>query len=113
MNLKKSLEISLLNEFYGTLLTEKQKNFLTDYYDNNMSLAEIAENASISRQAVRDSLLKSEKTLLKYESNLGLLKKYNFFKTEIESLIRQTEEGLKKQELTKKLKGLIDFWEVN
>ncbi len=71
----KNVKISLLLDIYGKLLTDKQYEMLDDYYNNDLSLAEVAENTGITRQAVRDNLLKGEKNLNEYEQKLGLLKK--------------------------------------
>lgn len=71
----KHVKISMLCEIYGKLLTEKQLNLLDDYYNNDLSLAEIAENNNITRQAVRDNLKKGEKKLFEYEEKLGIMKK--------------------------------------
>ncbi len=73
--MEKNVRISLLLDIYGKLLTDKQFQMLDDYYNNDLSLAEVAENAGITRQAVRDNLLKGEKNLEGYENNLELLSK--------------------------------------
>ena len=73
--MEKKIKVSLLLDIYGKLLTDKQYQMLDDYYNNDLSLAEVAENAGITRQAVRDNLLKGEKNLNEYEQKLGLLKK--------------------------------------
>ena len=57
------IKISILCDLYGKLLTEKQFEFLNDYYNNDLSLSEIAENNNITRQAVRDIIKKGEKVL--------------------------------------------------
>lgn len=70
-----NVRISILLETYGKLLTEKQYNLLDDYYNLDLSLAEIAENEGITRQAVRDNLKKGENKLFEYEEKLGIMKK--------------------------------------
>ena len=75
MKVEDSIEISMLLEIYGSLLTEKQYNLLNDYYNNDLSLAEIAENEEITRQAVRDNLKKGERKLFDYEEKLSIMKK--------------------------------------
>lgn len=60
--MEKNVEISMLNQFYGKLLTEKQSEFIDNYYNNDLSLSEIAENNGITRQAVRDNIKKGEKS---------------------------------------------------
>ena len=70
--MEKNIEISILLDIYGSLLTDKQFEMLNDYYNNDYSLAEIAENYSITRQAVRDDLKKGEKKLYNFEEKLHL-----------------------------------------
>jgi len=72
---KKNLQISELNDLYGALLTEHQSDVLRSYYDYDLSLAEIAENTGVSRQAVRDAIVKAEEQLAFFEEKLGLLGK--------------------------------------
>lgn len=70
------LKTALLYDFYGELLTDKQKEVYSLFYQNDMSLSEIAEELSISRQAVRDQLKRTEKILLDYEEKLMLVKRF-------------------------------------
>ena len=71
----KKVEISMLCDLYGKLLTEKQFEFINDYYNNDLSLSEIAENNEITRQAVRDIIKKGERKLFEYEEKLLFMKK--------------------------------------
>ena len=73
--MEKNVKISMLLDIYGKLLTEKQYFLLDDYYNQDLSLSEIAENESITRQAVRDNLKKGENKLFEYEEKLGIMKK--------------------------------------
>ena len=71
----KFFEIATLRSYYGALLTEKQNDMLRMHYDEDLSLAEIAEIYGVSRQAVADSLAKGEKSLREYDSKLNLIEK--------------------------------------
>ena len=71
----KHIEISILWQIYGKLLTEKQYKVLNDYYNEDLSLSEIAQNNNISRQAVRDIIKKGETKLFDYEKILGIMKR--------------------------------------
>ena len=62
----KNVQIGVLLDIYGELLTEKQQDILDLYYNNNLSLAEVAEEIGITRQAVRDSIVKGEKKLFRF-----------------------------------------------
>ena len=75
MNLEKLVEIGLLFEQYKMLLTDKQREIVSLYYNEDYSLGEISENLSVSRQGVYDTLKRSEKILKDYEAKLGLVKK--------------------------------------
>lgn len=68
--MEKHVEISMLCQIYGKLLTEKQYELINDYYNNDLSLSEIAENNNITRQAVRDIIKKGENKLFEYEEKL-------------------------------------------
>jgi len=72
---EKDLRISYLLDFYGDVLTERKKEVLDMYYNEDLSLAEIAEQIGISRQGVRELIKKAEDELLFLEEKLGLAKK--------------------------------------
>jgi len=73
--MEKNVKVSMLCQIYGKMLTEKQYDFLNDYYNNDYSLSEIAENYDITRQAVRDNIVKGEKKLFELEEKLGIMKR--------------------------------------
>ncbi|SDB04802.1 hypothetical protein SAMN02910317_00158 [Ruminococcaceae bacterium FB2012] len=79
----KKLETSDLLDIYGELLTEKQRDMLELYYNDDLSLAEIAEHYEISRQGVHDSIKRGEETLREYERVLGLKAKQESYKQEL------------------------------
>ena len=70
--MEKNLEISVLLDYYGQMLTEKQLEVAQLYYNEDLSLAEIAQFANITRQGVRDSIKRAEATLLEMEERMGL-----------------------------------------
>ncbi len=69
------VKFAVLLDYYGALLTEKQRDFITLYYEEDLSLAEIAENEGITRQGVRDAIKRAEALLIDTEEKLGLAKK--------------------------------------
>lgn len=68
--------MSMLFDFYGELLTDKQKELFDLYYNEDLSLSEIAEHAEITRQGVRDAIVRAETILRETEDQLKLVKKY-------------------------------------
>jgi predicted DNA-binding protein YlxM (UPF0122 family) len=75
--LEKIAWISLLNDFYGQLLTRRQQDFMELYYGQNLSLGEIAGEFKVTRQAVHDTLKRAEQLLNEYEKKLSLVEKFN------------------------------------
>ena len=73
--MEEKIKISMLIQTYGKLLTEEQNQILNDYYNNDLSLTEIAQNHNITRQAVRDIIKKGEKKLFEYEEKLSFMKR--------------------------------------
>ena len=71
-----SFEISVLYDFYGPLLSEKQRRFTELYHNENCSLTEIAESEGVSKQAVSEGLKRAEKALVNYEEKLGLVARW-------------------------------------
>ena len=72
----KNLKISLLLDFYGAILTDKQRESLELYYNEDLSLAEISEILNVTRQGVRDSIKRGEGQLLELEKKLMLARKF-------------------------------------
>lgn len=70
------LKLSLLFDFYGSMLTAKQKLIMELFHEEDYSLAEIAEKLDISRQAVYDAFKKAKSSLLRYEQKLKLMEKF-------------------------------------
>ena len=72
----KNLEISYLLDFYGDVLTQKQRDVMEQYSNDDFSLAEIAANFGITRQGVRDSIKRGESILLELEQKVGFAARY-------------------------------------
>lgn len=89
--MEKNIKMSILLDIYGKLLTEKQYNLLNDYYNNDFSQSEIAENEEITRQAVRDNLKKGENNLLEYEEKLKIMEKNLIIENYINSALTDIE----------------------
>ena len=87
----KPLEMSLLFDFYGETLTEKQRELFDLYYNEDLSLAEIAEHAGITRQGVRDSIKRAEHALREMEEKLGLVARYGGTERCAEELMHEVE----------------------
>jgi len=93
---------------YGKLLTNRQQDIFVEYYFNNLSLAEISEDYSISRQAVLDSLQKSEKQLVHYENTLLFNKKHSQLKELVNKLESNKADN---NTLIVTLKKMLSEWE--
>ncbi len=84
---EKLVEVGLLFDFYGKLLSTKQYNVIELYYIHDLSLSEIGEQLSISRQGVYDNLKRAENHLYSYEQKLGLVKKFNDNQNKIKEIL--------------------------
>lgn len=83
MNKLDKLEISLLNDYYSSLLTDYQAGLIRLYYDDDLSLSEIAELNNITRQAALDVINRGTSKLKEFESKLNLVKNTQVLKNEI------------------------------
>ena len=88
----KNLEISLLLDFYGDMLTEKQRDVVELYYNEGLSLSEIAAHSGITRQGVRDSIKRAESVLLDLEERLGLARKFRQIQDGLDQIIRNAKQ---------------------
>ena len=86
MKMPKNLDVTMLLDFYGEMLTDKQKDMIELYYNEDLSLGEIAETAHITRQGVRDSIKRGEQQLFDLESKLGLVKKFRQYNEILEKI---------------------------
>ncbi len=85
----KHVEVSMLLEIYSKLLTEKQSDVLNYYYNEDLSLSEIAEKYKISRQAVEDIIKKGENRLFDYEEKLSIMKKKQINEQQIQLVLAE------------------------
>ena len=118
--MEKLAKMALLADFYGPLLTEKQRNVWDLHYQQDLSLAEIAEVEHISRQAIHDLIRRTERILAEYEEKLGLVQR---FWAEREKLmeVKTLSQGLNEQDFTSQsawerhqlLRAMIDEVYVN
>ena len=69
--------MALLYDFYGDMLTDRQKEFYDLYYNEDLSLAEIAENYGITRQGVRDVIVRAEAVLTELEDKTGIIRRFH------------------------------------
>lgn len=92
MNFDDIAHVSLLYDFYGQLLTKRQREVMELYHEENLSLSEIADEFSISRQGVHDTLKNAEKALYKYEEKLGLVRKFQKSEQAIQKIDEIIEE---------------------
>ena len=92
MEIEKTNRMNTLFEFYATLLTDKQMNYIELYYADDYSLAEIAEQFSVSRQAVYDNIKRTEKVLESYDEKLHLFSNYVVRNQLLDQLIEKYAE---------------------
>ena len=78
--------MALLYDFYGDVLTERQKEFYDLYYNEDLSLSEIAENSGITRQGVRDVIVRAEAILTDLEDKTGLIKRFHAMHKQLQQI---------------------------
>ena len=91
----KTLEMTMLFDFFGELLSEKQRETFDLYYNDDLSLSEIAENSGISRQGVRDMLVRAENVLRETEEKTGVVRQFTALREGIRALEEDASELLK------------------
>ena len=109
------IELGQLFDFYGALLTERQRMLVRQYAYENLSLAEIAEREGISRQGVRDGIVRAEQQLRELEHALHLLERAKLTRNAVEILRQIVEEtpisGEAAARMEEQLDRLSDLWE--
>ncbi|MCA0988047.1 putative DNA-binding protein [Guptibacillus algicola] len=91
--LEKTMRMNSLFDFYQSLLTPKQRNYMALYYLDDYSLGEIAEEFQVSRQAVYDNIKRTEQMIEEYEAKLLLFERYNKRQELLEQLTKVIKEG--------------------
>lgn len=104
---KKLEHMAMLFDFYGKLLTEKQQEMLALYYEQDLSLGEIAEEFKVSRQAIYDVIKRSEKILEQYEEKLGLVNKFNAEQEKLNEILQLLGNIKEPSETAQSLKKLV------
>ena len=104
MNLDKTMRMNYLYDFYQSLLTPKQRSYMSLYYLEDFSLGEIAEEFDVSRQAVYDNIKRTEMMLEQYEEKLLLLKKFQ----ERQQLVLQLKSILDEIQASDEIKQIVD-----
>ena len=99
--MKELVYYTMLYDIYGSLLTDKQKEYFEDYYFKNLSLSELATKYNISRNAIHKQLKETIKRLENYEDNLRLAKKNEM----LENIIKKTSD----EEIKRKLQEVISL----
>ena len=92
--MEKNVEVSTLLDFYADLLTENQRMVLSLYYNEDFSLAEIAENQGITRQGVRDTVQKAQVQLFELEKKLHLAQRFNEVQEKAQVILESAEKIL-------------------
>ena len=78
--------MAMLFDFYGDLLTERQREFYDLYYNEDLSLSEIAENYGISRQGVRDVIVRAEAAMSEIEEKTHIIRRFHQSKAAIDAI---------------------------
>ena len=86
--------MTMLFDFYGEVLTPRQKEFFDLYYNEDLSLAEIAENYGISRQGVRDVIVRAEAIMTDLEDKTGLMKRFLQMQQQVQAILDAAKAAL-------------------
>ena len=103
---EKDLKKAYLLDFYGDVLTERKKEVLDMYYNEDLSLSEIADQIGISRQGVRDLIKKAEEEIFFLEEKLGLAQKMSALKFHSDNMLSMAENGCLPPEIQKEIEEI-------
>jgi predicted DNA-binding protein YlxM (UPF0122 family) len=84
-------EIAFLLDFYGPLLTKRQQEIMDLHFNSDLSLAEIAEGAGMTRQGAYDAIRKAKASLRRYEGLLGLAERFRAERRKVEDLLAKND----------------------
>ena len=84
--------MTMLFDFYGDILTPRQRELFDLYYNEDLSLAEIAENCGISRQGVRDVIVRAEAIMTDLEDKTGLMKRFMLMQQQVQAILDAAEK---------------------
>ena len=105
---EKNMRLAYLFDFYIDMFDEHSQQIMSAYYEDDLSLAEIAANVGISRQGVRHVIKKCEEQLINFESRLSLVKKHEATEDAIEKLLK-VSESIDDEESAKKINEVIEI----
>ena len=106
---EKNLKMACLLDFYGEILSERKQSVLSMYYNDDMSLAEIADEVGISRQGVRDLIKKAEEELNFFEEKLELSRKFLEAQDHLSRIVKLSDDRALSPELRQELQAVIDL----
>lgn len=105
--MEKLVQVARLFDTYGSLLNEKQKDVINCYYNEDLSLNEIAQNNNKSKQAISDMIQRSVDKLFEFENELSLIKKKNQLREDL-SLLRELVESSNQSEAMDMIDEMIN-----
>ena len=112
--------MALLYDFYGDMLTDRQKEFYDLYYNEDLSLAEIAENYGITRQGVRDVIVRAEAILTELEDKTGIIRRFHSMQEQfgqmeraVDAIAQRNEAHWQDDELEALYNPYVDFEQVH
>ncbi len=105
--MEKLVQVARLFDTYGSLLNEKQRDVINCYYNEDLSLNEIAQNNNKSKQAISDMIQRSVDKLFEFENELSLIKKKDELKDNL-SLLRELIESSNENEAIEKIEEMIN-----
>ncbi len=107
IDISKNVMTCRLLDFYGGLLSDRQREILSLHYDEDLSLGEISQICGITRQGVADALKKGENALNDFETRLGLLSRADALEKNLAEIAKQLDEGKDRKEIAEILRSIV------